>query len=83
MERVLKSDPGVGVFALQYSTQKGRLLRSAVVLANHKDNIETCPLKNSQNYAKMLKNSVAIAMEDLILYMTHIRNYCVYGSLRL
>ena len=52
MERVLEFDPGVWVFALQYSTQKGRLLRSAVVLANHKDNIDYLKLEKLCSHGK-------------------------------
>ena len=40
MERVFGFDPGVRVFSPQYPTRKGRVLRSAVVLASLKDNID-------------------------------------------
>ena len=48
MERVLEFDPGVWVFALQYSNQKDRVFRSAVELANHKDNIDYLKLVYSK-----------------------------------
>ena len=82
------SDQGVQVFTPLYPLNwtmvefsvYTRSVGVAVVLANLKDNIDKCRFE-AHHMLKVLKNTVVI--ENLILFLTHIRKFCVYGSLRL
>ena len=64
----------------RYSLLYTRSVRVAVVLANLKDNIDKCRFE-ARHMLKVLKTSVVI--ENLILFLTHIRKFSVYASLRL
>ena len=72
--RSLGSVPGVRLFAPQYSTRQGRVLSQLLYLP-----LSKTILIWSSSYDKKLKNSVAL--ENLMLYQTHIQNISVYGSL--
>ena len=75
MERALRSDPRVRVFAPQYPTRKGIGIRSAVVLANLKDNSDLKLSSHDKNAEKFCGHRQFDVVVD-----TNWEPY-VYGSL--